>query len=229
MRHLCRIFISDSKSLRSFYWFECASDESIYFGSSNAKRFRYGYTGELRTSATEGTRVDPKNHGRAMTLDELGQKNSIHGSGIVNQGILENGQRQRYQISPPREGFKFLPVVGVLPMHPSKYQISYKTPRSTDIVIDLGPTLSPPFGAMFYLNRSEDLEPPPVIQAKSMYERFITRAVALGNSRLCVSIYADSSHMRHWPSEEGSILGLPEVSGGKPPWPFFANTSGTAP
>lgn len=223
MSSICRVFISNSESLRSFYWFEYSEDNSIYFGSSNGKNFRIGYAGTWKSSATEATRVEPIREGRPMTADELGKKHSVHGSGVVIEPTLANGCRERYKISPPRDGFSTLPLIAVLPMHPTSYPISNKTPKPTDIVIEVGASPSVPFGSMFYLNQTEELEPPPILGAKSYYETFATTFVPFGICRLCVSIYADSSHMRHWSRLEGSIRALPEQSGGNPNWPFFSN------
>ena len=225
MRSICRVFISNSESLRSFYWFEYSADHSIYFGSSNGKHFRTGYTGTGKASATEAMRVEPAREGRQMTADELRQKNSIHGSGVVNQRTLANGCRERYKIAPPRDGFSTLPLIAVLPMHPTCYPISNKSPKPTDIVIEVDTRSSAPFGSIFYLNQTKELEPPSIIGAKSLYETFVTTFVPFSICRLCVSIYADSSHMRHWPQFEGSMQAPPEQPGGEPRWPFFANTN----
>ena len=160
-----------------------------------------------------------------MTPDELQNKNSIHGSGIVKKRTVVDGHRESYKISPPRDGFTSLPLVAVLSMHPTRYPVSLKTPRPTDIVIEIGQNSSVPFGSLFYLNKTKVLEPPPVIGAKRLYETFITASVPFGECQLCVSIYADSSHMKLWPELEGSLTALPVHSGGEPSWPFFANTS----
>lgn len=225
VQSICRVFLSISESLRSFYWFEYSSDHSIYFGSSNGKHFRTGYTGTGKSSATEATRVEPAREGRLMTADELGQKNSIHGSGVVNLGTLANGRRERYKIAPPKEGFSTLPLIAVLPMHPTSYPISHKIPKPTDIVIKVDTIPTAPFGSLFYLNQTEELEPPPIFGAKSLYEKFATASVTFGTCRLCVAIYADSSNMQHWPQLEGSMLAPPKELGGEPNWPFFANTN----
>jgi hypothetical protein len=224
MRSVCRIFISAFGTMRSFYWFEYSGDHSIYFGSSNSKRFRIGFTGTGTSSATAGTPVDPAREFRPMAVGELGQKSSIHGSGVVHHGTIVNGRRERYVIAPPKDGLNTLPLVAVMPMHPSRYQVSTKKPKATDIVIDLGHGALTPFGATFYLNNTESLEPPGVIGAKSLYETFVTSSVPFGPYKLCVSIYADSTHMKSWSDHEGKVHALPAKPGGQPAWPFFANT-----
>ncbi|MGA8148618.1 MAG: hypothetical protein WB870_13770 [Gallionellaceae bacterium] len=163
-----------------------------------------------------------------MNPDELEHKNSIHGSGVVNQRTVMDGRRERYMIAPPKDGFNTLPLVAVLPTHPTRYPISHKTPKPTDIVIEVGSNPFVPFGSMFYLNKTSYLEPPPIIGAKSRYETVITAFVPFGICRLCVSIYADSSHMKLWPELEGSVKAFPEQPGGEPAWPFFANTNANA-
>lgn len=221
MRSICRVFISDSSTLRSFYWFEQSADQSIYFGSSNTKHFRNGYAGTGMSSATGDTHVEPTRDGRRMTSDELKQKNSIHGSGVVNLGTLANGRRERFEIHPPRDGFEVLPLIAILPMHPALYPVSTKTPKSTDLIIETGSDSPLPFGSIFYVNRTEELEPPPIGRAKSMYRMFATESVGFGAGRLCVSIYAEPSRLRWWPQLEGSILASPQQPGGEPNWPFF--------
>ena len=225
MHKICRVYISDSDSLRAFYWFEYSEDNSVYFGSSNRKHFRTGYAGAATSSATGPVRIEPARDGRRMGTNELGQKTSIHGSGVVNASTVAYGRRERSAIAPPRNGFSYLPLVAVLPMRPTSYPISKKIPKTGDIIIEVGISVSIPFGSMFYLNATEHLEPAVILKVKSRYQTLITKSVPFGPYCLCVSIYADSLHMQHWPQLEGSLQALPEIPGGKPNWPFFANTN----
>lgn len=221
MKSICRVYISDPSALRSFYWFQYAADHSIYFGTSNSKHFRTGYAGTLRSSATAGTRVDYTRDGRPMTSEELKQKTSIHGSGVVNVRTLADGTRQRYRITAPRDGFAALPIVAIFPMHPSSYPISAKPPKPTDLIIQTAPDSPLPFGSIFYLTRTDGLEPPTITGAKSRYPIFANASIPFGPGRLCVSIYGDPSRLNCWPQLEATVLALPELPGGEPSWPFF--------
>lgn len=220
MRNVCRVLLRDVSTLRSFYWFEVASDHSIYFGSSNSQWFRTG-RGGTATAEIDGTWIDPLLAGRAKNSEEIKGKHSIHGSGIVNLPMRAEGLHQRYQIAPPRDAFSNLPLLAILPMQPARYPVSAKTPKPTDIVLDAKCYSPHPLGLLFYLNNTDQLEPAPVVAAKPAYETFTTESIRLGEFRLCVSVYSQPSLFKSWQQMEVTVLGHPNSRAEEPNWPFF--------
>lgn len=218
----CRAYLQTATSLRSFYWFESAADQSIYFGSSNAKYFKNGRAG-VATVEKGGTRVRPEIEGRPMSGEERRGKTSIHGSGIVNLAVGDGSQRQRYSIAPPRDGFGALPLVAVIPMQPSSYPSSHKTPKATDLVLPLDQPSPKPIGILFYLGDPGTPEPPAVTAAKLrlMYEPVLIRSAPLGNLSLYAFIYKQRHRLRDWPPKEITLLAPPPIAGQEPNWPFF--------
>jgi hypothetical protein len=220
VENICRVYLRDSAVLRSFYWFEHALDGSIYFGSSNTQTFKTGYAGTSRV-VIDGTRIEPLVEGRSMAPAELKDKTSIHGSGIVKLPVRTDAARQRYEIAPPRIGFSVLPLVGILLMKPARYPSSAKTPKHTDLVLEPKRYSPHPLGLLFYLSKTEHLEPPPVLAAKSLYETLTTESISFGECRLCVSIYAQPLCFECWQPLEVSVLAHPQSAGEEPNWPFF--------
>jgi hypothetical protein len=221
MQRICRVFISDGPSLRSFYWFGHAPDHSVYFGSSNAKLFRYGYAGSARTSATEGTPIEPTRDGRHLSRDELKDKSSVHGSGVVILATRKGGTRDRYVISAPRAGFEALPLIAIIPMEPARYPVAAKVPKLTDLVLEADTFYGHPFATLFYLTQTRDVEPAPIAGARLRYPHVITKSVAFGANWLFVCVYANPERLRLWSEMEGSLAALPEEAGGKVNWPFI--------
>ena len=221
MGDLCRVYFREQATLRAFYWFELAEDQSIYFGTSNTKDFKTGRAG-VETADLGGKRIFPEVEGRPMSPTELKNKNSIHGSGVVNLPTQTSIGRDRYEIAPPRDGFDSLPLVGILPMNPVRYPVSHKTPKQTDIVISSTMHSPDSYGLLFYLKVPGLPESPPVVAAKRRIAAFAEESVLLGRFLLCSAIYADPTHMPGWQPQEVEVLAHPSLAGEQPNWPFFA-------
>lgn len=221
MGNLCRIYFRDDAGVRSFYWVELAEDQSIYFGSSNTKHFKTGRAGEAIVEL-DGKRILPELDGRPMSPAELQAKNSIHGSGIVNLPTQTSAMRDRYEIAPPRGSFDSLPIVGILPMNPACYPISYKTPKQTDIVVSADKFSRFPIGLLLYLRKTGLPDPPPIEVARQRIAAFSEEAVHMGRSLLCLAIYADPTQMPVWQPKEVQVMAHPSATSEQPNWPFFA-------
>lgn len=221
MKNLCRIYFRDVTSLRSFYWVQLADDHSIYFGTSNSNQFNMGYAG-AGFADIEGMNILPEVDGHPMSQKELKDKYSIHGSGIVNLVTRTAAMRDRYQIKPPRDGFDSLPIVGLLPMEPGLYPVSPKTPKQTDIVVNMSCCSFHPIGLLIYLKGPGLTDPPPVAAARQRMAAFSEESVRLGHLLLCLAIYSDPTRMPNWQPNEVTVMAHPPSPGEMPSWPFFA-------
>jgi len=222
MAHRSRIFFKQNGVLRAFYWVQVGPDQSIYFGSSNTKSFTKGVSGTT-TIDMGGTTIFPDHDGRSMSHEEISGKTSIHGSGIVNQCTMgDDGRRNRYRIKPLREVFDYLPLIGILPMEPSRYPTSDKTPRKDDFVFELPGLPLHPLGIILYVRAPYAAEPPPITVAKDRLSAFTEATGQLGTLSLCIAVYADPVRMPQWQLREVEALAHPPAEGQEPTWPFFA-------
>lgn len=214
-----RVFLLHAGELRAFWWFMMSVDYSIYFGSSNARYFRTGRTGIVRTSETAGIPLDPEQDGRAPAAEELAGKLSVHGSGVVNLDTRTAGVRDRHTISAPRNGFVALPLVLVVPMRPDLYPVSKRNPRPADVVIsaDLD---DPPFAVLFYLGQIGAAEPPAMASIRARCVGGHTLSRTFGMHALSAFKYHPRGY-RSWLEKEGTIVASPQTEGADASWPLL--------
>ncbi len=213
-----RVFLLRKGELRPLWWFMKAPDHSIYFGSSNAKHFRRGRTGTVRTSEVAGVPLD-LDSGRAMAPTEFGGKLSVHGSGVVNLETRTAGVRDRYIIAAPRSGFAALPLVLVIPMQPDLYPTTGKIARSSDLVISADVD-DAPFAILFYLIAVGAREPAAITSIRERAVGGTVLARTFGAHELTAFVYHPRGY-RVWLREEGNMVSLPQAEGAQATWPFL--------
>lgn len=211
-----RVYLRVQDQPRAFWWFLWAADQSVYFGSSNAKHFRVGTTGQSRTSATAGVPLNPE-LGRAMTMAELAGKISIHGSGIVNLATMANGRRDRHVVKAPREGFDWMPLILVLPMRPNLYPVCKKAITNSDIVIPADDER--PFALLFYLKKAKN-DPPIIQMLQKRFPNSLSFHASLGDVQLSVWKYRPSGY-NVWMEREGEVIAAGTDPNSHPSWPLI--------
>ena len=149
MRNCCRVFLKTNDDLRSFFWFAVGHDRSIYFASSNSRKYRRGFHA-LAKIPVGGATVNPETDGRPISREEIDNYHSLHRSGVFASPMIEMGKRIRNKITPLDEHVGPLPLVTILPMEPHKYPVASRTPRPTDMIIDISSLLHQPFALMCY-------------------------------------------------------------------------------
>lgn len=117
-----------------------------------------------------------------------------------------------------------IPLVGILPMEPSKYPVTPKAIKpSSDLVIDITALLSQPFALMFYVKRKTESHPP-VSGRNEEWPVYWRMQTSLGSYDLCVIVYANPSTFRSWQKLEVTVTSRPETIGGELAWPIFGST-----
>lgn len=221
MKNFSRIYLSGDSGYRSFYWVEIADDHSVYIGSSNNKIFTYGYGG-TEISSPDMLPIIPEQLGRRLSPQEIANKTSIHGSGVVNLPTESNGRRDRIQIAPPKLGFEALPLMAVLPMEPSRYPLSQKKIQPFDLCLPEKLHGDLPVGILLYLCTKEAKVPMPIRGAKLDYSIVEEFSCELAGLLLKALVYSDKERLLQRPREEIQVIPRPANPGDEPDWAFFA-------
>lgn len=219
--HISRLYLCGSSGHRPFYWVKLADDRSLYIGSSNGKLFRYGFGG-VATSAPFMHQVVPERDGRALSSQEIANKTSFHGSGVVNLSTDTDGRPDRVKVSAPRDGFEAFPLVAILPMEPARYPVSQKSIKPADLCLPECMQVGLPIGILIYVCATSATEPAPVAAARQRLSLVEELACNLEDLQLRAVIYSDPTLLPMWPTEEIQVVAHPATTGGEPNWPFFA-------
>jgi hypothetical protein len=166
--------------------------------------------------------IIPSRDGRPLSTREIGAKTSFHGSGVVNLSTEGAGRRDRVHIAPPRDGFEALPLVAVLPMEATRYPLSQKMIRPTDLCLPEFLKADTPVGILIYVCAEMSLDPAPIAAAKQRMPLSEVCSCPLGNLALRAIVYSDPEQLKSWPTEEVQLVAHPSTPGGEPTWPFFA-------
>jgi len=223
VRNLCRVFLKTNADLRSFFWFAVGVDESVYFSSSNSKKYRRGFHGS-GTIPVGGSRIDPEVEGRPSSREEIDNYHSLHHSGIFVLPTMTEGKRQRHIVTHLEKYVGPIPLVAILPMEPLKYPITSRTPKpSSDMVIDISSLLTQPFALMFYIKRRAETHPP-VSERHDEWPIYVRGKIPIGYRDLCVVVYANPITFLKWQELEVTMTSQPETQGGELSWPIFSTT-----
>jgi hypothetical protein len=217
MKSKNRIFLKTNTEIREFLWLQQGGDGSIYLGS--ASKFRYGRKGLLHASENDdhGT---PLNFGDGQTMarEELAGKLSFHKSGIVNLPTISVDRRNRLRVRTFSEYEGALPLLCVLPMVPTRYPLSNKKVKTTDLVIDCGINQGKCIGIVLFVAFNEpnrDLFANLRKQGLSVY----IVSVDIFDWKLCAMLYFND-RFYGWPAEQMDGTPHPD-NAGVMPWPIL--------
>jgi hypothetical protein len=217
------VFFQNNSELRAFFWFSVGTDGSLYFSSSNSKRYRRGFHGS-GTVPIEGLHVTPEVTGTPSSREEIDNYYSLHRSGVFSLPTISDSKRERHTVTHLEKYVGPIPLVGILPMEPSKYPVTAKGVKlSSDLVIDISSIVAQPFALMFYVKRQAESHPP-VSECRAEWPIYRRSQVLLGTFDLCVILYANPITFRAWQELEVAVTSRPEITGGELSWPIFAST-----
>ena len=222
MRNCCRVFLKTNDDLRSFFWFAVGHDRSIYFASSNSRKYRRGFHA-LAKIPVGGATVNPETDGRPISREEIDNYHSLHRSGVFASPMIEMGKRIRNKITPLDEHVGPLPLVTILPMEPHKYPVASRTPRPTDMIIDISSLLHQPFALMCYTKCRTDSHPP-VAQRQAAWSIYMQAHAPIGDLDLWAIVYANPATFLNWQELEQLITSIPDTEGGKLKWILISRT-----
>ena len=213
-----RIFLKTNGEIREFLWLEQGTDGSLYLGQAG-KVFNYGYKGSYHADKNNeyGAFVDPST-GDSLTDDELRGKLSFHKSGIICLSTRASDKRDRLKMSAFSDFEGVLPLIGVIPMLPTKYPISEKQVKENDVVIECGLNQGRRIGIVIFV-AFDDSEPSllKMLQENGFY--FDIKYVSILDKRLGVMVYFNNRFL-DWPSEQVEVMAHPDEKG-EVHWPII--------
>lgn len=222
--NLSRIFLSQDGIKHAFYWVSLGSDRSIYFGSSNASKFGYGFAETVDLPAS-GARVAPNFNGREMQTRELTQKHSLHTSGIALLPTRSTNRRDEYQIRNLEDYAAHLPLVGVLPMPIHRYPRSEKLVRPSDIVIDIGGFGGFPYAVLLYAHQQAAAEPETIRGFAAKYSTVLKETATVSDDlQVSAVAYSEPENFTYWRHDEYVVTARPNPETLDSIWPIFGTT-----
>lgn len=219
-----RIYLADEEAYHAFYWVNVGSDKSIYFGSSNAKKFKWGFS-ETVSAGIGGVKISPQFQGEVMDAKALLRKYSLHTSGVAYSPTGGPSQRNRYRSQRLDEYPDCMPLIGVLPMPLHLYPKSEKMIRSSDIVLDIKKFGAFPYAVLVYVNLP-GCEKPKIIQNLSCAYPLSEQQSAYINDGLLVTAvaYSNPEAFTHWREDEYVATARPNEHTLEFRWPLFGST-----
>ncbi|WP_461437493.1 hypothetical protein [Marinobacter nauticus] len=223
-KSISRVFLAYKGDHYAFYWVSVGSDRSIYFGSSIANWFKWGFNDKVDLPA-EGARIAPDVYGREMNEKELSAKHSLHSSGVALLPTRVGTKRDEYRINAMEEYPEHLPLVGVLPMPIHRYRKSEKKIRAEDIVLDVEGFAGFPFAVLLYAHREAASVPEVVKGIPQRYPNFVSNSANLNaDLKITAVAYNDSERFSFWRCDEYVVSARPSLDSLESIWPLFAAT-----